>query len=177
MSLSLPCRQEPDAARAISLDTDDSIFRVPSTLWLDHTVEHAGTASLHRLKQSVAVNKDRGSKEERMNTLSHPEIIGLDVSYDWLDIHCQSEGRQHCLPNMESEISELEEIASGTNALVCFEATGGHEWRFCELGGGRNPSAATLSGKGQGVRENPGNFGQDRPERCRIDRPLHGVPP
>ena len=161
----------------MSLDTDGNIFRVPSTLWLDHVVEHADTASLHRLKQSVAVNKDRGPKEERMNTLSHPEIIGLDVTYDWLDIHCLSDVRQLRLPNTDNEISELEEIASGRNALVCFEATGGQEWRFCELGGGRDPSAATLSRAGQGVRENPGNFGQDRLDRCRIDRLLHDVPP
>ena len=126
MSLSLPYRQEPDAARAMSLDTNGSIFRVPSTLWLDHVVEHAGTASLHRLKQSVAVNKDRGPKEERMNTLSHSEIIGLDVTYDWLDIHCLSEGRQLRLPNTDNEISELEEM--DRQRYECFGLLQGYGW-------------------------------------------------
>ena len=34
-----------------------------------------------------------------MNTVSHPEIIGLDISRDWLGIHCLSDSRQLRLPN------------------------------------------------------------------------------
>ena len=65
-----------------------------------------------------------------MNPLSHPEIIGIDVSRDWLDIHCLSDGRQLRLPNTDDGHAELEEIAGDRTALVCFEATGGCEWRL-----------------------------------------------
>ena len=65
-----------------------------------------------------------------MNILSHPEIIGLDVSRDWLDLHCLSDGRQLQLPNTGEGHSELAKFAGDREALVCFEATGGHEWRL-----------------------------------------------
>ena len=65
-----------------------------------------------------------------MSTLSHPEIIGLDVSRDWLDIHCLTDDLQLRLPNTDEGHSRLEELASGRSALVCFEAAGGHECRL-----------------------------------------------
>ncbi len=65
-----------------------------------------------------------------MNIVSQQEIIGIDVSCDWLDIHCLSDDRQIRLPNTDEGHSKLEEIAAGREALVCFEATGGHEWRL-----------------------------------------------
>ena len=65
-----------------------------------------------------------------MNTLPHPEIIGIDVSRDWLDIHCLTDDLQLRLPNANEGHSQLEDLASGRNALVCFEAAGGHEWRL-----------------------------------------------
>ena len=65
-----------------------------------------------------------------MNTATQPEIIGLDVSRDWLDLHCLSDDRRLRLPNTDEGHSKLEEIAAGREALVCFEATGGHEWRL-----------------------------------------------
>ena len=67
-----------------------------------------------------------------MNTVAHPEIIGIDVSRDWLDLHCLSDDRRLRLPNTDEGHSKLEEIAAGRKALVCFEATGGHEWRLWE---------------------------------------------
>ena len=67
-----------------------------------------------------------------MNILSHPEIIGLDVSRDWLDLHCLSDGHQLQLPNTGEGHSELAKFAGDREALVCFEATGGHEWRLWE---------------------------------------------
>ena len=65
-----------------------------------------------------------------MNTVAHPEIIGLDVSRDWIDLHCLSDHRQFRLPNTDDGHSELAKIAGDREALVCFEATGGHEWRL-----------------------------------------------
>ena len=67
-----------------------------------------------------------------MNTVSQPEIIGIDVSRDWLDLHCVSDGRQLRLRNTDEGHSELAKIAGDREALVCFEATGGHEWRLWE---------------------------------------------
>ena len=67
-----------------------------------------------------------------MNILSHPEIIGIDVSRDWLDLHCLSDGHQLQLPNTGEGHSELAKFAGDREALVCFEATGGHEWRLWE---------------------------------------------
>ena len=43
-----------------------------------------------------------------MNAVSQPEIIGLDVSCDWLDLHCVSDSRQIRLPNTDEGHSELE---------------------------------------------------------------------
>ena len=65
-----------------------------------------------------------------MSTLSHPEIIGTDVARDWLGIHCPADNLQLRLPNTNEGHSQLEKLASGRNALVCFEAAGGHEWRL-----------------------------------------------
>ena len=67
-----------------------------------------------------------------MSTLSHLEIIGMDVSCDWLDIRCLSDSRQLRLPNTEAGHAELERMALDRTALVCFEAAGGHEWRLWE---------------------------------------------
>ena len=41
-----------------------------------------------------------------------------------------SDDRRLRLPNADEGHSELEEIAGGREALVCFEAAGGHEWRL-----------------------------------------------
>ena len=50
-----------------------------------------------------------------MNLLSHPEIIGIDVSRDWLDIHCLADGRQLRLPNTDDGHSQPAEIAGDRN--------------------------------------------------------------
>ncbi len=65
-----------------------------------------------------------------MNTVAHLEIIGIDVSRDWLDLHCVSDGHQLRLRNTDDGHSELAKIAGDREVLVCFEATGGHEWRL-----------------------------------------------
>ena len=65
-----------------------------------------------------------------MNAVAHLEIIGIDVSRDWLDLHCVSDGRRLRLRNTDDGHSELAKIAGDREVLVCFEATGGHEWRL-----------------------------------------------
>jgi transposase len=69
-------------------------------------------------------------KEESMTTLSHDQIIGIDVSRDWLDIHCLPENHRLRLPNTDKGHNGLAELARPINALVCFEATGGQEWKL-----------------------------------------------
>ena len=65
-----------------------------------------------------------------MNKVSHEQIIGIDVSRDWLDVHCLPDIRRLRLPNSDEGHAQLVGLAQSTHALVCFEATGGQEWRL-----------------------------------------------
>lgn len=38
-------------------------------------------------------------KEENMDTITHDQIVGIDVSRDWLDIHCMPDRKRLRLPN------------------------------------------------------------------------------
>ena len=64
-----------------------------------------------------------------MDTISQDRIIGIDVSRDWLDIHCLPDGKRLQLPNTVEGHAQLVDLAKPVSALVCFEATGGQEWR------------------------------------------------
>lgn len=65
-----------------------------------------------------------------MDMVTHPAIIGIDVSRDWLDIHCLPDGQGLRLPNSDTGHECLSELALSQCALVCFEATGGQEWKL-----------------------------------------------
>lgn len=65
-----------------------------------------------------------------MSRLPHSAIIGIDVSRDWLDIHCLPDRHQLRLPNAPDGHEQLAALAQERCALVCFEATGGQEWRL-----------------------------------------------
>ena len=65
-----------------------------------------------------------------MNKVTQDRIIGIDVSRDWLDIHCLSDGQRLRLPNTDKGHARLVDLARTMDALVCFEATGGQEWRL-----------------------------------------------
>ena len=65
-----------------------------------------------------------------MSRIPHPAIIGIDVSRDWLDIHCLPDGHKLRLPNTTDGHAELTKLARDRRASVCFEATGGQEWRL-----------------------------------------------
>lgn len=69
-------------------------------------------------------------KEESMNNISQDSIIGIDVSRDWLDMYCLPDGLRHRLPNTADGHLQLAAVARERSALVCFEATGGQEWRL-----------------------------------------------
>lgn len=65
-----------------------------------------------------------------MSKLSQDQIVGIDVSRDWLDIHCLPEGTRLRWPNNEDGHRRIASLAAERHALVCFEATGGQEWRL-----------------------------------------------
>ncbi len=65
-----------------------------------------------------------------MSRIPHSAIIGIDVSRDWLDVHCLPDGRRLRLPNTAKGHVQLASMASAEHALVCFESTGGQEWRL-----------------------------------------------
>jgi transposase len=65
-----------------------------------------------------------------MEIVTQAAIIGIDVSRDWLDVHSLPGGERQRMPNTEDGHAQLTELASSLKALVCFEATGGQEWRL-----------------------------------------------
>lgn len=65
-----------------------------------------------------------------MDNLSHGRVIGIDVSRDWLDLHCLPDNQRLRLPNTDEGHLRLSEMALSQKALMCFEATGGQEWRL-----------------------------------------------
>lgn len=65
-----------------------------------------------------------------MNKVSQDRVIGIDVSRDWLDIHCLPDEQKLRLPNAGQGHARLVDLAQSISALVCFEATGGQEWRL-----------------------------------------------
>ena len=65
-----------------------------------------------------------------MNTLAPAAIIGIDVSRDWLDLHCLADGQELREPNTAEGHARVVALARERGALVGFEATGGQEWRL-----------------------------------------------
>ncbi|MCC1495154.1 IS110 family transposase [Cognatishimia sp. F0-27] len=65
-----------------------------------------------------------------MDTVTQTAIIGIDVSRDWLDIHCLPANERLRRPNSEEGHAQVGELASLQDALVCFESTGGQEWKL-----------------------------------------------
>lgn len=65
-----------------------------------------------------------------MNKVTQPDIIGIDVSRDWLDIYCLPDGKRVRMANKPEGHEQVAQRALELGALVCFEATGGQEWRL-----------------------------------------------
>lgn len=99
-----------------------------------------------------------------METVTQAAIIGIDVSRDWLDIHCLPSGHRQRLRNTEEGHVQLVELASSLKALACFEATGGQEWKLW----------ASLDGAGIATRQLPPAqikaFAASRGTRAKTDR-------
>lgn len=67
-----------------------------------------------------------------MDNLSHGRVVGIDVSRDWLDLHCLPDGLQCRLPNGPKGHAAVADLARDRDAVVCFESTGGQEWQLWE---------------------------------------------
>ena len=50
-------------------------------------------------------------KEENMNKVTQDQIIGIDVSRDWLDVHCLPEGKRARLPNKAEGHEQVAQLA------------------------------------------------------------------
>ena len=68
-----------------------------------------------------------------MDNLSHGRVIGIDVSRDWLDLHCLPDGLQCRMPNGPEGHAAVSDLARDRDAVVCFESTGGQEWQLWEM--------------------------------------------
>lgn len=62
-----------------------------------------------------------------MNRLSYGRVIGIDVSRDWLDLHCLPDGLRRRVPNAPEGHVAVANLARERDAIVCFESTGGQE--------------------------------------------------
>lgn len=65
-----------------------------------------------------------------MDNLTHGRIIGIDVSRDWLDLHCLPDDVRCRIPNDPEGHAAVADLARDRDAVVCFESTGGHEWQL-----------------------------------------------
>lgn len=99
-----------------------------------------------------------------MDNLSHGRVIGIDVSRDWLDIHCLPDGHRLRVPNAAAGHAAVASLARDRNAIVCFELTGGQEWQLWAL----------LEAEGVAARQVPPAqvkaFAQSRGTRAKTDR-------
>lgn len=99
-----------------------------------------------------------------MNRITQTAIIGIDVSRDWLDIYCLPEGKRARLANEVEGHEQVAQLAFELGALVCFEATGGQEWRLW----------STLDAAGIAARQLPPAqikaFAASRGTRAKTDR-------
>ena len=99
-----------------------------------------------------------------MDNLSHGRVIGIDVSRDWLDVHCLPNGHRCRVPNAPAGHAAVVDLAQKRDAVVCFESTGGQEWQLWAL----------LEAEGVPARQVPPAqvkaFAQSRGTRAKTDR-------
>jgi len=100
-----------------------------------------------------------------MDNLSHGRVIGIDVSRDWLDVHCLPDGHRCKVPNAPPGHAAVADLARERDAVVCFESTGGQEWQLWAL----------LETEGVTARQVPPparvkTFAQSRGTRAKTDR-------
>jgi transposase len=65
-----------------------------------------------------------------LSNISQKSIIGIDVSRDYLDIFHLPQNKWLRFENNSKGHNKLVQFAQKEKAMVCFEATGGHEWQL-----------------------------------------------
>lgn len=65
--------------------------------------------------------------------LSHGRVIGIDVSRNWLDVHCFPDRHRCKVPNAPAGHATAADLARDRYAVVCFEPTGGQDWPLWAL--------------------------------------------
>lgn len=99
-----------------------------------------------------------------MDNLPHGRVIGIDVSRDWLDVHCLPDGHRCRVANAPAGYAAVVGLARDLDAVVCFESTGGQEWQLWAL----------LETEGVAARQVPPAqvkaFAQSRGTRAKTDR-------
>ena len=100
-----------------------------------------------------------------MKDITLTAILGIDVSRDHLDGYFLPQGQRFRLANTDEGHAQLIELlAAYPDVVVCFEATGGQEWRLW----------ATLDAGGIGTRQLPPAqikaFAASRDTRAKTDR-------
>lgn len=99
-----------------------------------------------------------------MDILSHGRVIGIDVSRDWLDLHCLPDGHHCRAPNAPVGHATVADLDRNRDAVVRFESTGGQEWQLW----------AFLEAEGVTARQVPPAqvkaFAQSRGTRVKTDR-------
>ncbi len=76
-------------------------------------------------KGMTAIGSMEGAHENMDMVARSPE-----VSRDWLDIHDLPEAHHGRVPNDPAGHSTVADLARNRNSVVCFESTGGQEWRL-----------------------------------------------
>ncbi|MDO5623026.1 MAG: IS110 family transposase [Paracoccus sp. (in: a-proteobacteria)] len=99
-----------------------------------------------------------------MDNPSHGRVISIDVSRDWLDLHCLPDGHRCRVANDPAGHAAVAGLARDRVAVVCFEATGGQERQLWAL----------LESEGIVARQVPPArvkaFAQSRGTRAKTDR-------
>lgn len=124
-----------------------------------------------------------------MGTIPQTASIVVDVSCDWLVIHCLSQGHCGRLPNKPEGHAQVVQLATEQGATVCCEAAGGQEWKLLAaldatgVATRQLPQAQSellmchwFEHNGERLCDEPGYTGQDRPDRHGAHRAVHGLP-
>ena len=120
-------------------------------------------------------------------------VVGIDVSRDWLDGFCfpgeqrfrlanSAEGHELLLAAIREMPGPVKIGFEGSEDQKSIRGIDFPNYGWSGMGAlghaccGRNRRRPAASGADQGLCPFPGHAGEDRPDRCRDDRPVHAVP-
>ena len=111
-----------DGEQGVSTDFVQSAFRLTKNNGM-HPISPKGNLTEQRRANQPESRRRPGYSKVLSEYFLHPEIIGLEVSRDWIEIHCLTDRLQFRLPNTDDSHSEHEGVASGWG---CFGLLQGH---------------------------------------------------